>query len=189
MSQRDLDPDLETEILKTVLCPCFLVEAFFDSGTLRLWTGNVPLMWNSQIFTGAGIMLSFSEITETQQIEANGVQFVLSGISSTIISLALTEEYQGRPIKLYLSALDENGELIGEPYTIYEGLMDVMEIQDNGETSAVTLNTENQMVILEAIKIFRYTPEEQKRRYPGDKGLDFVPSLQDKEIIWGRKAS
>ena len=35
----------------------------------------------------------------------------------------------------------------------------------------------------------RFTHEDQQERFSGDLGLEFVPDLQDKEIIWGKKGS
>jgi len=32
----------------------------------------------------------------------------------------------------------------------------------------------------------RYTDADQQSRFPGDKGLEYVPSMQDKQIVWGR---
>ena len=34
-----------------------------------------------------------------------------------------------------------------------------------------------------------YTLEDQKIDYPTDVGFEFIPDLQDKEIIWGKKAN
>jgi len=185
---RDLDPDLEDEFLKSALSPIFMVEGFFDGGTLRFWSGTGNLVWDSETFVGSGTLLSVSEVSETQNTEAQGVQFTLTGIPSSILAIALLEPYQGREIKLYIGALDDDFALVGEPYELFSGFMDVMEFQENGDSATITLSAEHHLIELKKVKVSRYTPEDQKRKYPGDKGLDFVPSLQDKEIIWGRKS-
>ena len=35
-------------------------------------------------------------------------------------------------------------------------------------------------------RVRRYTLEDQKLNFPNDKGLEFIPSLQNKDITWGR---
>ena len=73
-----------------------------------------------------------------------------------------------------------------EPFTLFNGQMDKMEIQDNGETSNVSIVCESKLITLQTPRVRRYTLEDQKLDFPNDKGLEFIPSLQDKEITWGR---
>ena len=53
-----------------------------------------------------------------------------------------------------------------------------------GETCEIEVMSENKAVIINRKKDRRYTPEDQKSEYAGDLGFDFVPLLQDKEVIW-----
>ena len=166
-----------------------MVEFLFDSGPVRFWTGVGDLDYGGNEFTGSGHLLSLTEITETQEIEAQGVAFQLAGADDQTLSLALTEKYQNRRCTLYLGALDENMQLDGAPYELYSGRMDVMEINDAPDSCNITLTTENELIELKKAKVFRYTPEDQRRRYPDDYGLDFVPRTTEMEIIWGRKSA
>ena len=65
--------------------------------------------------------------------------------------------------------------------------MDQMTIAEGPETSTIALSVESRLIDLERIRTRRYTSEDQKRRFPGDLGLDFVNSIQDKELFWGRR--
>lgn len=183
---RALNTDLKDEVIKPRLAPIFLTEFLFDSQTLRFWNGIGNLTWNGNIFTGAATLIGASEISETQDTQAQGIRFTLNGLPTTLVSLALQENYTGRVAILYFACLDENNQLVGEPYPIFSGKMDVMEIEDSGETASITLSVESKMLELKKAKVSRFTSEDQKRRYPDDKGFDFVPSLQDKEIVWGK---
>lgn len=181
---RDLDAALVTEFTASSLRPVMLAEFAFDSGTVRLWNGIGDLTVGSDTYTGAGNLISVSEYQETSKIEAQGFTFTLSGISSSILSIALAENYQGRRCNLYICALDTAGVLVSSPYQIFSGRMDTMQINESGETCSVALSAENNMVILQRAKERRYTSEDQRALYPDDAGLDFVAGLQDKEIIW-----
>lgn len=190
MSSRDLGTDLSTETKKPAFMPLFLAEFIFDSGPVRLWTGIGELVWGGETYLGSGTLLSISDIEEKQEAEANGVAFNLTGVPSWIVSLALQENYQGRPVRLWFTALEEfTRALVGTPNLVFGGNMDVMEHTDTGETANITLTVENRMAILKQKRAFYLTPEDQKRRYAGDLGLDFVPSIIDKELIWGKKFS
>ena len=185
---RDLEADLITEIEAPVLSPILLSEFLFDGGAVRFWNGLGELTAFGNIYTGTGNLLSISEYEETEDLQAQGISFTLSGIPSNILSIALQEPYQGRECNLYIGALDSSNVLVSDPYCIFSGFMDVMEITEAGEICSIQVNAENKMVILNRKKDRRYTPEDQKVDYSADLGLDFVPLLQDKEIIWKAKA-
>jgi hypothetical protein len=63
-----------------------------------------------------------------------------------------------------------------------------MNIEENVETASISVTAENVLVKLERPVIRRLTNEDQKSRFPSDRGLEFVASLQDKEIFWGKAA-
>ena len=49
----------------------------------------------------------------------------------------------------------------------------------------IELDIENRLVDWERPKISRFTNEEQQNLYSGDKGLEFVDSVAEKELFWG----
>jgi hypothetical protein len=65
--------------------------------------------------------------------------------------------------------------------------MDEMNIDEGAEFGTIELKVENKLIDLERARVRRFSSGYQKSVYPGDKGLDFVEDLQDKEIVWGRK--
>ena len=158
----------------------------FDSGTLALWTGYGDINFGSQTYLGAGTLLGFSAIQENAEIAARGAQITLDGIDTTLVSLALTESYQGRQGLIYLGALS-SGAVVPDPLLIFDGRMDVMQIEDTGEASTISITLENRLIDLERVRVRRYTPEDQKINFPNDKGLDFVSDLVDKVVQWGGK--
>tara|TARA_R110000824_G_scaffold24195_2_gene85578 strand:- start:3197 stop:4138 length:942 start_codon:yes stop_codon:yes gene_type:complete len=299
-SYRNLNPLYRALFRSDKLHPVILVTAEFETETLRLWSGYDTLTYDSNAYVGAGTLLSVSALSESSDIRANGITVGLSGISTTIISLALAENlnkrniavdlafiagdsdeivnYQtrvtqsGSPSKFviensvagtivvkagdtyrfyqddltntnhdfrvsttsngthgggsqyttgwssvgtagsagayqqwvvpaaanstmyyYDSAVSGAGGTISvisdyilpTPQTVFKGLMDKMDISDNGDTCTVALKCENFLARLLEVKVRRYTTEDQKVDYPNDKGLDFVVAIQDQEIAWG----
>lgn len=161
----------------------YAVEMLFDSGTIRLWTGYGDKTINSQTYTGAGTLLNIDGIAEVADLNASGITISLSGISSSVISLALQENYQGRVAKVYFGVEGVSGVV-----EVFSGFMDVMTIQHSGDKMNVTLSIESKLVTLQRPNIRRYTSANHKLRNPGDTFFDYVAKLQDKEIVWGRKA-
>ena len=280
-----------------VLKSAFLVEAEFTSVAINLWTGYGDLVVDGKTYTGAGNLLNIDSSSESLEMRANGFTVTLSGMDSSILSIALQEPYTGRPItvktaflvpepevattfkvtasggKYYIEDLltpdldiyagnkyifdvsdssnsghqfrlsttvngtggggsqytsaswTESGTsgtagatatwvapatfpsylyyyctnhtgmggslinnpsiVVADPYAIFSGFMDVMTLKDSGEKATISVNCENELIILENPKINRYTPEDQSINFPNDKGLEYVASLQDQEILWG----
>ena len=87
--------------------------------------------------------------------------------------------------KIWLALLAEDGALIGDPVQILSGRMDTLSWSE-GETAAVSMTVENQLVDLDRARVRRYTDADQQAEYAGDLGFQYVASLVEKEITWGR---
>ena len=206
---RDLGTDIIDALDDDVIYPFFAIELFFDGdNTLRLWTGLGTLTHNSQDWVGTGTLLNISTVEEASEIAVKGATVTLSGIPSSVISLALSQPYQGRVCNLYFGMftinrllqqssdfiLLQNGSkvLLETDQTsisnIFSGYMDQMNILETPSTSTIELVVENRLIDLQRARIARFPSEYQKSLYPTDLGLDFVEDLQDKDISWGRSS-
>ena len=183
---RGLSGDMITEITAPALVPIILVKAEFDSGTLRFWSGIGNITFNSETYTGAGNLLGVSDIQEVIGIEARGANFSLSGISSSLLSIVLAEEIQSRPITCWFGCLNTSSAIVSSPFILFKGRMDTAQINDSGDFATISVNAENRLIDLKRPNLRRYTPEDQKVSYPADLGLNFVSSLQEMNLTWGR---
>lgn len=165
--------------------PILLYEAEFDSGTTRAWNGIGDLTALSATWTGVGSLISVSAIEETYEVKATGFTVVMNGILAENITDALTEDYQNRSMTIYLGFLDASGALVADPMILAKGFMDVMTIDDSGETSSVSITCETRLIDFERARKYTYTDADQKALYPSDKGFEFVQAIQEADIKWG----
>lgn len=206
MATRDISAAIKNNLEDDVVYPFFAIELLFDTTPIYLWTGYGTLVFEGTSYVGTGNLLDVSSIEETTEIAVRGATLTLSGINSEVISLALQSQYQGRVCKIYFgmfargSLLQESGSYIlledGGKINleiqetgltqIFSGYMDEMNIDEGADFGTIELKVENKLVDLERSRTRRYTSEYQKSVYPGDLGLEFVESLQDKEVVWGR---
>jgi len=207
---RDLSSNTIENISQDVVYPFFATELRFDGdNVLRLWTGQGTLVLEDGTnWIGTGNLLNISAIEETSELAVKGATLTLSGVPSEVLSLALSEPYQGRVCNIYFGTLSQ-GSILQESSSyillqdgsrieletgekgfneIFSGYMDQMNIEESGETSTIQLLVENKLVDLERARVARFTSGYQKSIYAGDLGLDFVEDLQDKQIPWGRKS-
>lgn len=206
MATRDLSTAIQGNLEDNVVYPFFAIELLFDSGPIRLWTGVGTLVFEGDTWIGTGNLLNVSSIEETTEIAVRGATIALSGMSSEVISLALQSPYQGRVCNIYFGMfakgfiqkedsayilLEDGSKILLETQEagltqIFSGYMDEMNIDEGPDFGTIELKVENKLIDLERSRTRRYTSEYQKSVYPGDKGLEFVESLQDKKVLWGR---
>lgn len=207
---RDLSALTIEAINEDTVHPFFAVELMFDGdNVLRMWTGQGTLVLaDGTEWAGAGTLLNISTVEETSELAVKGATITLTGIPSEVISLALSQPYQGRVCNIYFgtfttgNVLQENSDYIllqdGSKIevqstskglnSIFSGYMDQMNIAEDADTSTIELLVENKLIDLERARVARFTSGYQKSIYAGDLGLDFVEDLQDRNISWGRKS-
>jgi len=207
---RDLSATTIEAINEDTVRPFFAVELMFDGdNVLRMWTGQGTLvLTDGTEWAGAGTLLNISTVEETSELAVKGATITLTGIPSEVISLALSQPYQGRVCNIYFGTfttgniLQENSDYIllqdGSRIevqstskgfnSIFSGYMDQMNIAESADTSTIELSVENKLIDLERARVARFTSGYQKSIYPDDLGLDFVEDLQDRNISWGRKS-
>lgn len=186
---RDITVGLKNATEAKVVYPIALLSLAFPSATLRLWTGYGPLTFDGNTWTGAGDMGEISEIEEAVELAAKGSSLRMNGLPPDIAAASLTENYSGRACVLYFGALNADGTLVADPYPILSGRMDQIEKQDAGKSASLQLTVENRLVDLNRNRERRLTDEDQQTDYPGDKGFEFVNSLQNKTLLWGNSTA
>ena len=165
----------------------FAVKAEFDTDDIRVWTGTDDITVNSETYTGAGTLLAISGVEEDLELKSSGLSISLSGMDSTVLNYALTENYQNRPITIFLGfQMGGSNESAGE-LTLFKGRMTSLQINDTPEGATVTIDCENRLVDLDRPSNLRYTVESQEFLNSGDTGFNRVQSLADKQIAWGQK--
>lgn len=162
----------------------FAIDLDFDSGITRLWNGLGDLVINGETYTGGGTIISVSPILEDADISAKGITLSISGIDSTALSYALNENYQGRDLIMRVGTIADDGTI--QSYIAFSGLMDVMIVTEDGDTCTIGISAESRLIDLERARIRRYTSEDQKQLYPNDRGFDFVASIQETQVQWGK---
>jgi hypothetical protein len=205
---RDLDDTLLAAIEGNTLSPFIAVQMNLDESTLRMWSGYGTKNINGNDFIGVGTLLGVSAIEETAELYASGATVSLSGVPTDMLSLALSQSYQGRRAYVYLGVLSsysswilvegswrdggiwndsaswsESGTVASQ---VFSGYLDQMTIDEQPETCTIAVTIESKLIDLERVRVYNYTSATQKAVYPNDLGFDYVDSLQGKTYNWGR---
>jgi hypothetical protein len=178
---RSTPASLLTALSQPEVQPFYAVEMDFDTAPVRFWTGYGDRTISGETYLGSGNLLSISGLDEVNDLSAKSITLQLSGMPTSLVSLALQEPYQNRECKVYFGTTDTSA-----PIEVFSGLMNVMTIEDSGETSVISLTVESKLIRLEKASNWRYTEGSHKARYSSDTFFNYVSDLQDKTLVWGR---
>jgi hypothetical protein len=187
MSSGFSTPNINAAIADTV-APILFAELDFSSGFVRVHSGIGTITWGGYDWLGVGTFGNVSAIEDTAELQRQTVSYTLNGIPSTMMSIVLGENYQGRSAKTYLGFFNRSTYVLADtPELMSLGKMDVSTV-DEGGTLSVTVTAESRIAAWNRPVIRRYTHAEQKSRFAGDKGLEFIDQASRKELFWGRKS-
>ena len=184
-SRPDLNTALVARLEGDTVEPFMAIKAEFDTDDVRLWSGKDDLTINGEAYTGAGELLNISKVDETNDLSSQGVTVSLSYMDETVLGYALDENYQNRPLIVYLGfVMGGSSEVVGV-INVFTGRMTSMVIKDTPDGAGISLNAESRLVTLNKPRGYRYTNEAQDHLFAGDIGLQYIQKLQEKQIRWG----
>ncbi|AMU90538.1 hypothetical protein ATM17_16060 [Sphingopyxis macrogoltabida] len=174
-----------------------LVHFDFTTQPMGLWNGGGILRTNdARLWSGLGTLGSMSGIEQAVNGEAPESAFTLSGIDADVLRLSRQEfepECKGRIVRVLIQffGIDDpadpgNQRPLDNPFPIHAsrilGATFTVD-QENGER-AVTLSGESLFSLRSRPKYAMYTDRDQQRRFPGDKGFEFVQAIVNKVLTW-----
>tara|TARA_R100000231_G_scaffold113462_1_gene84265 strand:+ start:7052 stop:7717 length:666 start_codon:yes stop_codon:yes gene_type:complete len=167
----------------------FAVKAEFDSGDVRVWSGDGDLSVGGENYLGVGTLLQISGAEDNLELTSTGVSVSLAGMDTTVLNLALTENYQNRFLTIFLGFLSGSTDVSVGTMTIFKGRMQSMSINDDPNGSTINIDAENRLIDLNRPSNLRYTKESQKYIDSSDSCFNRVQALADKEVIWGKSST
>ncbi len=161
-----------------------LAEIDHPDGTARFWTGLGPLAWDGKTFTGAGTLGAVSPIRYQSDIAIQEVTFSLSGVAPSVAAM-LSGEVRNRAASVWLACLDERGQVVRDPIKLMDALLDYQNLKaaDDGSVT-IEIVARSGFYTLERALNEVWSPEDQKRNYPDDVGLDMISALQNQDVLW-----
>lgn len=186
-------PDTIREVLagRTVRAS-FLVLFDFTSVPMRVWTGAGKITAGGFDWYGLGALGSISGLEQAVNGEAPETTFILTGINSEIVSKVreeFSDEAKDRLIKVLIQFHNEDDDkpltLFDQPFAIWAGRMQVPNFEIQGPTTRkITVSAESLFSLRSRPVFSQYTDTDQKARFAGDRGMEFVAGLVNKTVTW-----
>lgn len=183
---RTLDAAIATAAKQPVVRVIGLVRIDFDSGTVAWHSGFGPITFGGATYQGLGMIGSISAVKEQPGIKSSSISITISGIKPEIVALALAEPYLNRPALVHIQLLDEQDRpLIAAPLLIFRGGLDGIN-GTMGSSAEFQISIKSRLADWERPRRLRYTDADQQKLHPGDQGLEYIPQLAQRQLIWPR---
>lgn len=139
------------------------------TGTTYLWTSDRDVVWQGNTYTGAGDVLSVSELELTGNLEATPFDVVLNGVDEVDRALLFGGGYLFRPVTMFKVYVDENENMLGEPRFAREAeLVDAQFLPDHNGMQAMRFVVSDEMEDVTGQAISRQTDAAQRVIDPDD---------------------
>lgn len=182
-----LDTPTQTLHDSGVLAECALFQLDFAAsagGTQRIALWPVDIV--SGGYTWQGVGNAIKAPTAKASADASGrLTLELSAANLALLALCMgsSQTWRGRRVTLYTQFLGANYVLVGSPQRYWCGTMtrigtrvesgDANQMQAVVEVEITSLGTSR----ARTVEGLRWTPQQQRARYPADAGLDGLPSM------------
>lgn len=185
---RTLSSAIAAASVAPVIRCIFMVRIDFDSGTVAWHSGFGIITYNSVDYSGVGTLGTISQVKEEPGVKSSSLSLVISGIKTEVVSMAMSEPYMNRKAWVHMQVLDDQDRpYTQEPLLLFKGTLDGINGTFGNEAS-FQISTKSRLADWERPRTLRYTDADQQKLYPGDKGMEYIPQLSQRQLIWPRAA-
>ncbi|WKB52316.1 hypothetical protein [Eleftheria terrae] len=153
------------------------------SQPVYLNTTGWDLQWNGSTWRGAAGIGSI-DVIEDSPGEIKGLSLELSAVHASDIALALAEPLQGRPVEIRTAIFDPDSLQVLDAPVEWAGRLDTAALAESGGAARMAVTAEHIGIDLLRSTVMRYSDAEQRRLFPGDRGLEYVSDQAEQNIVW-----
>lgn len=184
----DVSEAVATQMAGRTVRMSVLVHMDFLSGPVRAWPGTGPIVSGGYTWQGVTARLvAIDPGTPSVDGAAEAFSVGVSGVDPSFLAkvVAAESEALGRRLSLYLQFFDEAWQPLDGPISLRRGRMAGFSFSGAGDaTRSIVVRAEGRLVARGRPPLTYLSDAEQQTRYPGDRGCEFVPGLQDLTVVW-----
>lgn len=164
------------ESLEVQIKPVILVDLFFDSGTISIWTRPFTGEFENVIYSPIAGLTGALAIRQSLDQPSLSLAAEINGSSAEIESAGLTEEFQLRDARIRMSNVNAAGGM-DDPEVLIEGVMQDIPIIDSASDSNVVVQIEGLFSEINRATGLRLSAADQVRFDSGDSFFNFVETV------------
>ena len=177
----------------------WLLELNYSGGTLRYCDKPHDIVHGGNTWVGIGGVMTFTPPPETTDLSAQAMRLTVSGVDVSVIAAVLDNHVRGRTATVHWGQIDlSTGAIVADPLEVFTGLLNdewrISHDQDDDGPATATVQTTVVSRLARSL-----TPRQCRTNVTshdamldraslsvGDVLFEFVPTLENKVIVWGR---
>lgn len=190
-SKRTISASNETGLLAAVVKPVVYARLDFSSGVQRFHTEIGPKTavhptFGSESYTGIGDFGGLSSgVKEATSAAPANLSLTLTGLKTSLVNMALTDDYFRRDAEVMLGLEDTDGVQLDDPIIMFSGYMDKIDIVLQDGLAQMTLSLESRGTNLLTASDWRFTDEDKQVEVNGDLMGEYIYRMADLQLRWG----
>ena len=181
---RNLTTAIKNELETDSLQPINLVYINVGSG-YRFTDHYKDVTYNSNTYTASSLFTKLSSVKESSEVEVSNITLSFSGADQTIISLFLSNTYMEREAEVYKGFLDNNEQVIADPFLLFKGRIESFSIDESINQSNANIVVASHWSDFSKIEGRKTNTGSQQLHFAKDLGFEFA-SQTVQDIKWGR---
>jgi len=162
--------------------PVFFVEVEYELGTLNFNSSTHPYTFGGKEWHPVSYLGKIGNVQEVLGVEVGRLSVSLAGIPGTLFQEVASIKYRNKKMRVLMGLVGTT--LITTPKTIFTGKV----VEYNmvaGPEMGINLIGASNLVTVKKSNVSRYSPADQRIRFPLDKGLEFILNLANMKLQWG----
>ena len=197
-SKRSIAAANETALLAQVVKIVYFARLDFSSGVQRMHTEIGPKtathpVHGAESYLGIGDFGGIDgQVVESVSGSPQRLKLVITGIQSSWINRALTDDYYRRDAEIMLGLEDAAGDLVADPEILFSGFMDKVDASIGDSLGHMMLTCESRGTNLQSAPDNRFTDEDKQAEMlgltsPETKDLmgEYIYRMVDLKLFWG----
>lgn len=155
---------------------------------LRLASSAVTLIHDGIEYVGAGALGNIDKVSDAPG-EIKPLRFVLSGVPTELLAIALDEPFRNRRCRVRLAILDPDTQAMLDAPVTWTGTLDQMPVshqtdEEGKTTGTISVTAEHRGATFGRPKPLRYTNSDQRKLFAPDTSLRFITIQASHKDIW-----
>ena len=194
---RDLGTDVVAALAGNNIWPIFLLSIEIGDTTYYITDHYIQLVDNTNIYLPNGTLLNIGSLADTVDARNSSIDITLSGIDNAFRQDVLDADSIGGNVSIRRALVDpDTGLILGTPFTLYEGVIFSVSINEEASTQAntekfdkstfaITVDVRNKFYLLGDVT-GRFTEDQSNRAVDeNDASMEFVAALNGQTIRFG----
>lgn len=163
---------------------CHLIKLSFST-PVYITDYTHDIVYGINTYEAGGHLIRTPDPQETRDLRVNAINIDISSVDRAYLSIFLNQDWLNREVTLYKAVIGTDGQIVGDPINIFQGLMSQFQLDEGPDTSTISLRVASHWADFQRKNGRITNNNSQQYFFPSDLGMEFSANIV-KDIKWGK---